>query len=310
MNRPRLSVTVQAIIACLLWSSAFVGIKIGLPFTTPLQFAGIRFFISGLLVLPVAIYFNPAFINIFRINYKFLLFIGLSQTFLQYALFYTGIDKVPGAIGAIVIGSGPLFIAIIAHFFIPSDRMTMGKLVIILFGLSGIILVSTGRNTGEEHAIRIVGILLLIGNNIVSGFTNVFIAMEKKQIPPLVVSSVSMIFGGLILFIFSIPVEGLVLSAKPLPYYLSLGWLSMLSAVAISIWIILLKRPGVKVSYLNMWKFLIPVAGALLAWIILPEESPDIRSIAGMVIIAFALLMVNRMNRLSNKNAVAGLAKP
>ena len=41
-----------AIIACLLWSSAFAGIKIGLRYTTPLQFAGIRFMLAGLLILP------------------------------------------------------------------------------------------------------------------------------------------------------------------------------------------------------------------------------------------------------------------
>jgi len=41
-----------AILACLLWSTAFVGIKIGLQHTTPLQFAGLRFFLSGILLLP------------------------------------------------------------------------------------------------------------------------------------------------------------------------------------------------------------------------------------------------------------------
>ena len=57
MLSPKLKISLQAILACLLWSSASIGIKIGLPYTSTLQFAGIRFFISGLLVLPVAIYF-------------------------------------------------------------------------------------------------------------------------------------------------------------------------------------------------------------------------------------------------------------
>lgn len=38
------STTFLAILACLLWSTAFVGIKIGLEYTTPMQFAGTRFF--------------------------------------------------------------------------------------------------------------------------------------------------------------------------------------------------------------------------------------------------------------------------
>ncbi len=296
MPKPKLKISLMAILACLLWSSAFVGIKIGLPYTSPLQFAGIRFFIAGILVLPVAIYYNPNYLAVFRANIKFLLYLGLLQTFLQYALFYTGIDKVPGALGAIVIGSGPLFVAVVAHFFMPGDQITIKKALIILLGFSGIVLVSMGRTNGSVDTLRLVGIMILVGNNIVSGFTNVIIAMEKKKIPPLVVSSTSMIFGGMLLFVFSIPVEGLDISPKPLPYYLSLGWLSLLSAVAISLWVILLKKPEVVVSELNMWKFLIPVAGAILAWLILPGESPDWLSISGMIITAVALIFISRIN--------------
>jgi len=296
MSNPKLSISIQAIIACLLWSSAFVGIKLGLPYTTPLQFAGIRFFISGLLVLPVAIYFNPHFLTVVRSNAKFILFLAFMQTFLQYALFYTGIDKVPGSVGAIIIGSGPLFIAIVAHFFMPDDKLNLRKSLVILFGFSGIVLVSVGRYSGAEGTVQLIGIMILIGNNIISGFSNVIIALEKKSIPPLVLSSSSMIIGGMALFLFSIPVEGLDLSPKPLPYYVSLGWLSILSALAISIWVILLKKPGVVVSDLNLWRFLIPVAGALLAWIILPDETSDWISITGMIITGLALILISRMN--------------
>ncbi|MFC2089691.1 DMT family transporter [Bacteroidota bacterium] len=303
MSSPKITITLRAIIACLLWSSAFVGIKIGLPYTTPLQFAGIRFFISGLLVFPVAIYFNPTFFSLVRDNVKFIIFLAFIQTFLMYALFYTGIDKVPGSVGAIVIGSGPLFIAIVAHFFMPGDSITFRRAVIILFGLSGIVLVSLGKTGEGTQSIRLIGIMILIGNNIISGFTNVIIALEKKKIPPLVLSSTSMTIGGLALFLFSIPVEGLDLSLKPLPYYLSLGWLSILSAVAISIWFVLLKIPKVSVSDLNFWKFLIPVAGAILAWIILPDESPDWLSVSGMIITGIALIFVSIYSQKNKRKA-------
>ncbi len=310
MPDPGVRNTLLAIMACMLWSSAFVGIKIGLPYTTPLQFAGIRFFISGIIVMPLAIKINPGFLSSVRKGFKFILLIGVLQTFLQYALFYTGISMVPGSVGAIVIGSGPLFIAIFAHFFIPEDQINARKAGIILFGFAGVVLVSLGRQDGFEQAARITGILILIGNNIVSGFTNVIIALEKNKIPPLILSSLSMLIGGTLLFIVSIPIEGLDFSPKPIPYYLSLAWLSMLSAVAISTWIILLKKPGVIVSNLNMWKFLIPVSGALLAWIILPKESPDWLSVIGMLITGSALIIISRQqvilrnaSRIKDQNA-------
>jgi drug/metabolite transporter (DMT)-like permease len=292
----KLNITLRAILACLLWSSAFVGIKLGLPYTSPLQFAGTRFFISGLLVLPVARYYNPGLLRVFRKHWRFILLMGILQTFLQYALFYTGIDKVPGATGAIVIGSGPLFIAIVAHFFMPGDRLTSGKLLPILLGFSGIVLVSLGRNGAAASEIQLIGILILIGNNVISGISNVIIASDKRNVPPLALSSGSMIIGGLMLLLFSFPVEGIDLSPKPAEYYFSLAWLSILSAVAISVWVTLLKIPGVLVSNLNLWKFLIPVSGAMLAWLILPGESPDPLSVGGMVVTGAALIILNRFS--------------
>lgn len=303
--RTKLSSTIfLAILACLLWASAFVGIKIGLQYTTPLQFAGIRFFISGLIVLP----FSPQLKNYFHLlvkNWKVVFIITLLQTFVHYSLFYTGISMVPGALGAIVVGAGPLFVAIVAHFGMPDDKMSWQKVGVILLGLAGVVMVSLERGSfSGEGKLILAGIGLLILTNINSGFTNIIVARDKDKVPPLVLSSASMTFGGLMLFLFSIPVEGLHFSAKPIEYYAALAWLSFLSAAAFSIWFTLLKRPGVKVSDLNMWKFIIPVFGAILAWIILPDEHPDIVSITGMLITGSSLFLLNYLNRKKMKSLI------
>ena len=180
----------------------------------------------------------------------------------------------------------------------PGDRMTMKKSLVILFGIMGVVLVSFGKDPESVTGnIALAGILLMLGINVLSGFTNVMVASEKGNIPPLVISSASMIIGGCALFLFSVPVEGLHFQPKPIPYYLSLTWLSILSAVAISVWITLLKRPGIVVSDLNLWKFLIPVFGAVLSWIILPGEKPEWISLTGMAIIASSLVILNLVQR-------------
>ena len=298
MGYSRINTAVLAIISCLLWSSAFAGVKIGLEYNTPLQFAGTRFFIAGLLVFPLALRINPAFFRIVRDHLKMILLFAFLQTFLQYTMFYTGINMIPGAVAAIVIGSQPLFIALVAHYLMPGDRMKMGKTLAILFGILGVVLVSFGKDPDSlTGSIALAGILLMLGINVLSGFTNVLVASEKGKIPPLVISSASMMIGGCALFLFSIPLEGLHFDPKPMPYYLSLGWLCILSAVAISIWITLLKRPGMIVSDLNLWKFLIPLFGAVLSWILLASEQPEPLSIAGMVIIATSLVILNLVQR-------------
>ena len=305
MNIFRTSTSIPAIFACLLWASAFVGIKIGLPYTTPLNFAGIRFIISGILILPFA--GNLKFyIATVRKHWKIVILISLLQTFLQYALFYHGIDRVPASLAAIIIGAQPLFIAFIAHFMMPGDTLNRKKLLIYLLGFSGIILVSFGRHKfsiSEES--KISGIVLLILVNVIAGFSNIFVARDGTKIPALVLSSSSLLLGGTLLYLVSVPLEGFTSFKQPAPYYYSLIWLSILSAAAISIWFVLLKRPGVKVSDLNFWKFLIPLLGAILAWIILPGEKINIYALLGMFIIAGSLVLINIYKRRnSEKNPV------
>jgi len=303
MGHSRFNSAVLAIISCMLWSTAFAGVKIGLEYATPLQFAGTRFFIAGLLVFPVAYRFNPHYFRIVRENLKMILLFAFLQTFLQYTMFYTGINMIPAAVAAIVIGSQPLFIALVANFIMPGDRMTLSKTLVILLGVLGVVLVSFGKDPQSATGhIAIAGILLMLGINILSGFSNVLVAREKGMVPPLVISSSSMILGGAALFIFSIPFEGFHLEGKPPMYFISLTWLSLLSAIAISIWIILLKRPGVKVSDLNLWKFLIPLFGALFSWILLPAEQPQALTSAGMFVITLALVISGLLKRKNHSN--------
>jgi drug/metabolite transporter (DMT)-like permease len=290
-----------AIIACLLWSSAFAVIKIGLTYTTPLQFAGLRFILAGIMVLPLLGSLRKAFQTI-RNNLWLIMLISFLQTFVQYALFYTGLNMVSGALGAIIIGSAPLFISLTAHFLMPDDRLNLPKLGIIFLGIAGIVLVSLSNTSGKETgSLIIIGILLLFLTNINAGFTNVVIASSARHIPPLLLSSSSLVIGGILLFLISIPIEGFTFTFPPAIYYFSIAWLSFLSATAYSIWFLLLQRDGVKVSDLNIWKFIIPVFGAILSWIIIPNESPDMVSVAGITITAVALILFNRQNTIQLK---------
>lgn len=291
------STTFLAILATWLWSTAFVGVKIGLAYHTPFQFAGLRFLISGFLILVV--FGNPGrYFRELKANLKIVFLVSLVQVFIQYALFYSGLNLIPGALGAMIIGSSPLFVAIVAHFSFSDDKMTLLKTLSFFVGIAGIAIITLGRTHVEVRGkFEFLGIGLLLLNNLAAGYSNVLVSKSSRTISPLVLSSTTLILGGLMLFLVSIPLEGIQRGPFPAVYFAALAWLSFLSAAAISIWFTLLRRPGVKVSALNVWKFLIPVSGALLSWVLLTDESPDIYSIAGMVVIAIALLILNFSGR-------------
>jgi drug/metabolite transporter (DMT)-like permease len=285
--------TFLAIVASLLWSSAFVCVKIGLKYHTPLQFAGIRFLISGLILLPLICDFKK-FKKEVSENFAYVCLIAFLQVVLQYTFFYMGVNLVPASISAMIVGSGPLFVALIAHFSIADDRMSWIKSISILLGIFGVAVITLGRKSLPSGAeIALLGVVYLLLNNLTSGITNVVIARKRQTISPMILTSSSLFIGGLSMCIISLPIEGLPKQSFPPEYYAALAWLSFLSAAAISIWNTLLRRPEVKVSELNIWKFLIPVAGAVLSWIILPNESPDLVSVSGMLLIGISLVVLN-----------------
>ncbi len=286
-----------AILACFLWSTAFVGVKIGLQYHTPFQFAGFRFILSGILIFlfvgKPTYYFNEV-----KKHFRFIAHISILQVFILYGLFYSGLNLVPGALGAMIIGSSPIFIAIVAHMMTKNDKLTLYKTISILIGIGGIVLITIGRSKiGKINYIEYLGIGLLIINNFAAGYANVLVSRYNKGLSSSVLSSSTLFIGGTMLFLISIPIEGIHLQPFPAEYYYSLLWLSMLSAVAITIWYSLLKRPEVKVSILNVWKFLIPISGAILSWIILPDEHPDAIAIVAMIVISLSLLILNYANR-------------
>lgn len=282
-----------AIIACLLWSSAFVWVKIGLQHTSPLQFAGIRFMIAGLLILPFCGTIS-SYINDVTRHFKTVLLTSFCQTFLLYTFFYLGMDLLPASIGALIIGSQPLIIAAMAHLATREDKITPRKGISMVLGFIGVAIICMGRGDLSITAgSQFLGIVLLLASNVSSGVANLYVSRNKVAISALTLNSAQLFMGGLLLFALSLPTEGFTLRAYPREYYYALTWLSLLSASAFSIWFTLLKRPGIIISELNIWKFLIPLSGAGLSWLIMDNESPDVLSITGMACITIALVILH-----------------
>jgi len=283
-----------AIFACLLWSTAFVGVKVGLRYSDPFSFAGIRFMLAGLMLVPFWWQKRPAF-SLIRENSRVIFLVAFFQTFLMYGLFYQGMTMVSGALAAIMIGASPLTAAVISHLFMGNDVMTRSRSISLSIGMVGVIILSVSRLpwVSPTGLVEFTGIGLLFICTVSSAFGNVLVAKEKSDLDPIFLNSIQIFIGGFFLFLVSIFQQGLPPIDFPAEYYLALLWLSILSAVSFSLWFVLLQRPGVKVSRLNLWKFIIPVFGAVFSWVFLPDESPGIFPVIGMICIAVSIISFN-----------------
>ena len=300
------STTFLAVICCVLWASPFVPLKVGLQIMPrPLEFAGYRFFLAGFFI---AVFYALSrmgktpdrerggyFVQVRR-NFPKIALISVFHTSLLYTFFYMGQMRVEAAVGALVVGSQPLFVAVFAHLMRRDDKLSWRKSAAILLGLAGLVVIASGKVSGAAFVgwTPVVGILFLAGNNMTSAFSNVLISRTRTdRLEPMVFSSSQLMVGGATLLAVSYTWEGFHGFPSQGLWWGSLAVLVFISTVAIGLWFVLLARPGVKVSELNMWKFLIPVVGSLESWALLPEEHPQLYSVAGLLILTSSLVLLN-----------------
>lgn len=285
-----------AAFACLLWSTAFVGIKAGYSAgAEPLFFAGIRFFASGLVLIPIVLATEGrrSIISAFKDHSGFVILIGLLQTFLLYGAFYTGVGLIPASVAAIIIGAQPLLTSSAAHAFPPREHLNPRQWFSLLLGVLGLVILSISRNPSggsERGAGELIGILFMLAALVSGTAANILISRTKREIQPLTLSSGQFLVGGALLLILSITIEGRPEINTSSKFWMALGWLVMVSSTAISIWFGLLRKAGSRAGALSVWKFIIPVAGAGFGWLLVPGDNPEAGSIAGMLLIGASVV--------------------
>ena len=291
--------------ACLLWSSAFAGVKYGLSlgYVQPLTFAGIRFMLAGLLLVPLC--GSPVkALRTVGSNLRYVLTVSLLQTILLYSAFFYAVHLAGGAQTAIITGSSPLAAAVLAHFFMTHDRMTFGKTGAIALGMAGVVLIAIAAKPWSPAGLsELAGMGLSVFATICSGLANVFVARHRGDVSPVVLNCSQMFIGGAVLLAAATLFESPPAELPDWRFLAILGYLASVSAIGFTIWFYWLKR--VKVSQLNMWKFVIPLCGAMLAWLIIPGESPNVPSVIGMVCVAAAVYLAYRQSNSQDTDQAA-----
>ncbi len=278
-----------AVLACFMWGSSFAAIKIALETAGPMTLAALRYTIAGLILIPFLPGRLRSIVHLRR-SWGFILLVSLLQTVIVCGVFTVAMQWTRGAQGAILIGAAPLISAIMAHFFMSDDRMSLAKVGVISLGLAGVVIIALTSKPWEPAGLAELGGMGMIVICMTSAaISNVIIARRRKRVAPLLLNSLQMGLGGLVFIVLAIITEGLPSEVPSGEFIFSILYLAAASATAFSIWFHLLRT--VKVSQLNMWKFLTPVFGAALSWLILPDELPTVWTVTGMVLVALSVLL-------------------
>ena len=305
-------VALMAVIACILWGSAFPVLKITYAelqigtadVSARMLIAGARFLLAGLMVFTVQGLLLRQPIKTERTSLLPLVILGLAQTGLQYYFFYNGVAVVSGIKSAILNSVGNFLVVILAHFIYTNDRLNFGKFIGLIAGFGGIVLVNwqPGTSIGWEFSLRGEGFLVLAG--LTSAIGTFWAKKMGKTMSPVTVNAYQLTFGSLLLLALGVPtlLEG---SLNPTPlFWILFVYSAFLSAAAFSIWYTLLKYN--KAGEVTIYRFVIPISGAVLSAILLPNERLTLSILAALLLVAAGIGAVNYWQRVNGEQKAQG----
>ena len=267
-------VTLAATLCCALWGSATPFIKIGYQLILPEQnvastilFAGVRFFLAGVLTVLIYSIARQKFLYPQRKNFGKVSLVSLFQTVIQYLFFYIGPSNTTGVKGTVISGSNTFFAILIASLIFRQEKLTAKKMIACILGFAGIIIVNL---KGLDFTMNFTGDAFVLFSTIAYAISSVLMKRFSKDEDPVVISGYQFILGGA----FMILVGALLGGAITLASIKAVGvlvYLAFLSAIAYALWGILLKHNPV--SKVTVHSFLIPVFGVLLSSFMLTEQS-------------------------------------
>jgi len=287
-NHSHLKAILLALLVTFLWSTSFVIIKFGLAEIPPLTFAGLRYTIAFICLLPFVFTKRNQLVikNLEKKDWTKLILLGILFYAFTQGTQFIGLSLLPAVTVSLWLNFTPLIVAVIAIFLIkeiPSTLQWFGILLFMIGIFTYFFPVTLSENQWIGLSVMTVGVLAnstsaVLGRNI----------NRESKINPFVVTVVSMGIGSIILLIIGLITQGLPsISIQNVLYLL---WLAIINtALAFTIWNLTLRTLSAMESSIINGTMLIQIA--VLALIFL-GESITLKEVIGMLIAAIGVLLI------------------
>ena len=284
------------LILCCIWGSTWLFIKLGLADLPPLTFAGIRFVIAFLILISLVAARRARWPRA-RADWLLIAISGALQFGLNYGLVFWGEQHISSGLAAVLQSTFPAFGFVIAHIYLPHERMTMSRVIGVLLGVVGVAVIFSDQLT-IAGKMALLGSVALVLSAFFGSYSNVLVKAYGGQIDPMILAAGQMIFGFTPLLVIGIPVEG-----NPLKFHwtviaiVSLLYLTIVgSVIAFALYYWLVRH--MEVTKTMLIALVTPAVAVILGMIVLHEEL-NWRLFAGgaCIISGIALIVLRKQQK-------------
>jgi drug/metabolite transporter (DMT)-like permease len=273
----------------LVWSASFLWIKIAIQEIGPFMLVGIRVVFGALTGIMVTIFTRSAWPRD-RATWITYAILGVTSVAIPFVLISWGEKTIDSAVASILNASVPLFTILMAHYILRDDRITVQKIVGLLVGFGGVVVLLSkdlqpgGHNSILGQAAVILAALFYAGSI-------VFARLKTEHVPGLVRGAAPLLTASVVMWAIIPFVERPVrLPSLPLTW-LALVWLGVLgSSLALILWYYLLHEIGP--TRTTLVSYIFPLGGVILGVIFLHEQLTW-QLFVGALLIIISVLAVN-----------------
>jgi drug/metabolite transporter (DMT)-like permease len=283
----------QALLVTFLWSTSYVLVKIGLVEIPAITFAGLRYFLAFLVLLPFFFRQGQAATlrTLTRQDWVRLAVLGLLFYAITQGTNFVGLSYLPTVTVSLLLSFSPVVVALLGILILreqPRWRqwLGIGLCMIGAFLYFYPLVLPYGQAIGI--AIVLLGVLANAFSSILGREVN-----RAGNIPPLTVTVVSMGIGALVLLVSGLALQGL--PQLSLTNWAIILWLAVVNtAFAFTLWNHTLRTLSAMESTVINNTMLIQIA--VLAWLFLGESLSG-QEIVGMVVAAVGAFLVQLRNK-------------
>jgi len=274
-----------------IWGSTWLFIKLGLEDLPPFLFAGLRFVIASAFLWAIL---GIRRVHLPRISWDWAVMVGTGLlTFsVDYGLVYWGENHIPAGLTSILFSTLPLFVLLLAHVFLPGERMTRWNLGGILVGLAGVTLIFSKQLQFSDPLV-FWGSVAVLGAALAAAISSVLVRRFAQHLDPMILTTIQMTVGCIPLVAVGLGLEG-----SPTHFHwTAMAWTSLLymavvgSALAFVLLYWLLKQVGpVRTGLIIPFTTVV----AVLLGVIVLGEAFTWRTGAGGALVLVGLLVATR----------------
>ena len=281
------------VITCLIWSTVWLFIKLGVRDVPPVTFAASRLFIAILVMVPVTLALKIPLPKDPR-DWRLIATTGVILLGINYALLNWGLQHVSSGLTAVLQSATPAFALVFSHFMLHDEKMTLRKVVGLLLGMLGITIIFWDQLTFGGRAFS--GSIAVTLGAVCVAFAYVLVRRSGRKLHPSIITTGQMLAAFVPLTIYATLVEGNPLKINWTPTAVTSAiYLALLGSVVaawLNYW--LLSRVGA-VNLLIMGLVEPIIAIMLGAWFL--NESMNARAILGGAVILFSVVLAMKQEK-------------